>query len=30
MNEQKENVKPKIEGEILVGSPLSIGKNLDT
>jgi hypothetical protein len=30
MNEQKDNVKPNSEGEILVRSPLSIGKNSDT
>jgi hypothetical protein len=30
MHEQKDNVEPNIEGEILVGSPLSIGQNSDT
>jgi hypothetical protein len=30
MNEQKDNVEPNVEGEILVGTPLSIGKNSDT
>jgi hypothetical protein len=30
MNEEKENVEPNAEGEILVGSPVSMGKNSDT
>jgi hypothetical protein len=30
MNEQKDNVEPNSEGEILVGSPLSIGQNSNT
>jgi hypothetical protein len=30
MNEEKYNVKPNAEGEILVGSPMSMGKNSDT
>jgi hypothetical protein len=29
MNEQKDNIKPNSEGEILVGSPLSTWQNLD-
>jgi hypothetical protein len=30
MNEQKDNVEPNVEGEILVGTPLSMGQNSDT
>jgi hypothetical protein len=30
INEQRDNVEPNSEGEILVGSPLSIGQNSDT
>jgi hypothetical protein len=30
MNEKKDNIEPNSEGEILLGSPLSIGQNSDT
>jgi hypothetical protein len=30
MNEEKDNVKLNAKGEILVGSPVSMGKNSDT